>query len=41
MVCLSLFTVWYATAGHTPDVTAERSAHSPWYPSLAAADGIS
>jgi len=31
MICLSLVTVWYATAGHTPNVTAERRAHSPWY----------
>lgn len=33
MICLSLVTVWYATAGHTPDVAAERRAHSPWYQS--------
>ena len=31
MICLSLVTVWYATAGHTPNVAAERRAHSPWY----------
>jgi hypothetical protein len=31
MVCLSLVTVWYATAGHSPDVAAERRARSPWY----------
>ncbi|MEY9934480.1 hypothetical protein ABH926_009148 [Catenulispora sp. GP43] len=31
MICLSLVTVWYATAGHTPNVAAERRARSPWY----------
>ena len=31
VICLSLVTVWYATAGHTPDVAAERRTRSPWY----------
>jgi len=31
LICQSLTIIWYATAGHTPDVAAERRARSPWY----------
>ncbi|MGH8887580.1 MAG: hypothetical protein ACRDYX_20910 [Egibacteraceae bacterium] len=29
--CLSLVILWYAIAGHTPDVVAERRRRAPWY----------
>ncbi|MGH8888071.1 MAG: hypothetical protein ACRDYX_23555 [Egibacteraceae bacterium] len=28
---LGLAIVWYAVAGHTPDVVAQRRRHAPWY----------
>ena len=31
LVCLSLVTVWYATAGHAPTDVAERRARARWY----------
>jgi hypothetical protein len=31
LFCLSLVTVWYATAGHAPADVAERRSRSRWY----------
>jgi hypothetical protein len=31
LMCLSLVTVWYATAGHAPADAAERRTRSRWY----------
>jgi hypothetical protein len=31
LLCLSLVTVWYATAGHAPADVAERRTRSRWY----------
>jgi hypothetical protein len=33
LVCLSLVIVWYALAGHTPEVVADRRRRAPWYAS--------
>jgi hypothetical protein len=31
LICLSLVTIWYATAGHAPADVAERRERSRWY----------
>jgi hypothetical protein len=31
--CLSLAILWYAIAGHTPEVVAQRRRRAPWYAS--------
>jgi hypothetical protein len=31
LICLSLVTIWYATAGHAPADVAERRSQSRWY----------
>jgi hypothetical protein len=31
LVCLSVVIVWYALAGHRPEVVAERRRRAPWY----------
>ena len=31
LICLSLVTIWYATAGHSPADTTERRSRARWY----------